>query len=121
MALRFPFLISALFVDSGLTVPLSPTPASRGNVSLHLFRAHSCYARRSSWNDSTALDLFRENWRQVQPYEVGKMPGLWQLQSWQLPVFANRGWRKEGERAKEQERGSKRVKREREDSRWGSA
>lgn len=113
--------LPALFVDFGLTAPLSPTPPSRANAPLHLFRAHSCYARRSSWNAPTAFYLFRGNWRQVQPNEVGKMPGLWQLQSWQLPVFAKRGWGKEGEKAKEQDRGSKRVKREREDSRWGSA
>lgn len=35
----------------------------------------------------------------MQPNEVGKMPGLWQLQSWQLPVFTNRGkGRREGGR-----------------------
>jgi hypothetical protein len=40
------------------------------------------------------LYLFWENQRQVQPNEFGKMPGLWQLLSWQLLVFTDRGEQK---------------------------
>lgn len=49
--------LPAPFVDSGLNAPLSPTPTPRANVPLHLFSAHSCYARRSDWNAPTALPV----------------------------------------------------------------
>jgi hypothetical protein len=71
-----------------------PHPDSHSPCSHVSFqKRHPCH-RKVYRLKPQLLYLFWENQRQVQPNEFGKMPGLWQLLSWQLLVFTDRGEQK---------------------------